>query len=334
MLWNSIQPINFGDKSSEDQPSAMALLNRLPIGQSECVNQGIGQDNSCTSTRKFYILGYNISHSLSPTIHNAGFRHAGFAGHYTIHETPEVDSSVAALLTDPDFGGASVTFPHKLQVAHLLESVSDAAQKIGAINTISKEDDGKLCGDNTDWSGIKACIDSADISMLSDSPAIVVGAGGAARAACYALIQLGIPKIVVVNRTRTNAESMASRFAEASFEIHETLQGAAEASKATPPRVVIGCIPADELTENKIPAGLFGGVETGVLVEMAYRPPVTGMEKAAANHPGWRIFKGIDVLREQGYAQFSIWTGQAAPKEVMSKAMDEELKRRALAKGQ
>ncbi|KAG8167060.1 hypothetical protein KVR01_002749 [Diaporthe batatas] len=261
------------------------------------------------------------------------FQHTGFAGHYTIHETPEVDSSVAALLTDPDFGGASVTFPHKLQVAHLLESVSDAAQKIGAINTISKKD-GKLCGDNTDWSGIKACIESADISGLSDSPAIVVGAGGAARAACYALIQLGIPKIVVVNRTRANAESMASRLAGATFEIHETLQGAVEALKVTPPRVVIGCIPADDLTEDKIPAELFGAIDTGVLVEMAYRPPVTGMEKAAARQPGWRVFKGVDVLREQGYAQFSIWTGKAAPKEVMSKAMDEELKRRALAKGQ
>lgn len=311
----------------------MASLNRLPDEQPECVKHDSGQDNSSTSTRKFYILGYNISHSLSPTIHNAGFKHTGFAGHYTIHETPEVDSSVASLLADPDFGGASVTFPHKLQVAHLLESISDAAQKIGAINTIGKKD-GKLFGDNTDWSGIKACIDSADISGLVESPAIVLGAGGAARAACYALIQLGIPKIVVVNRTRANAESMVSRFAEASFEIHETLQGAAEASKATPPRVVIGCIPADDLTENNVPENLFGGVETGVLVEMAYKPPVTGMEKAAAKHPGWRTFKGTDVLREQGYAQFSIWTGKAAPKEVMSKAMDEELKRRALAKGQ
>jgi len=290
-----------------------------------------GQDRSPTSTRKFYIFGYNISHSLSPTIHNAGFQHTGFAGHYAIHETPEVDSSVAALLAAPDFGGASVTFPHKLQVAGLLDSVSTAAQKIGAINTISKKD-GKLLGDNTDWSGIKACIESARISGLSDAPGIVLGAGGAARAACYALVQLGIPKIVVINRTRANAEAMISRFPEASFDIYETLDRAAEAMKAAPSRVVIGCIPADDLTEDKIPATLFGDAKSRVLVEMAYKPLVTAMEKAAAKHSGWQIFKGVDVLREQGYSQFSIWTGKEAPKEAISKAIDEELKKRALIK--
>lgn len=306
----------------------MAAPNGLSGGQQGGATHETSQNREPASTKKFYIFGYNISHSLSPTIHNAGFKHTGFDAHYTIHETPEVDSSIAALLADPEFGGASVTFPHKLQVEGLLDSVSAAATKIGAINTISKKD-GKLLGDNTDWSGVKACIDSAGISGLADAPAIVLGAGGAARAACYALVELGIPKILVVNRTRANAEAMVSRFPEASFDVFETLGEAVEASKTAPARVVVGCIPADDLTEDKVPVKLFGGAESRVLVEMAYRPPVTGMEKAAARSPGWRTFKGIDVLREQGYAQFSIWTGMEAPKEVMSQAMDEELKRRA-----
>lgn len=291
--------------------------------------QPIGATNrEPASTKKFYIFGHNISHSLSPTIHNAGFKHTGFNGHYTIYESPEVDTSIAALIADPEFGGASVTFPHKLQVAGLLDSVSAAAEKIGAINTISKRD-GKLLGDNTDWSGVKTCIDSAGISGLADAPAIVLGAGGAARAACYALVELGIPRILVVNRTRANAEAMVSRFPEASFDILETLDEAVEATKTAPARVVIGCIPADDLTEDKIPANLFGSAEPGILIEMAYKPPITGMEKAAMKHQGWRILKGVDVLKEQGYAQFSIWTGKEAPKEVMSRAMEEELKRRA-----
>ncbi|KAI3391907.1 hypothetical protein diail_6647 [Diaporthe ilicicola] len=292
-----------------------------------------GQNGKLASTKKFYIFGHNISHSLSPTIHNAGFKHTGFDAHYEIHESPEVDSSIAALLADPDFGGASVTFPHKLQVAGLLDSVSTAAEKIGAINTIYKQD-GKLWGDNTDWSGITACIDSAGVSGLADAPAIVLGAGGAARAACYALVELGIPRILVVNRTRANAEAMASRFPEARFDICETLEEAAETSETAPARVVIGCIPADDLTEDRIPAKLFGGAEAGILVEMAYKPPVTGMERAASKYPSWRIFKGVDVLKEQGYAQFSIWTGKEAPKEVMSKAMEEELIRRTVNKKQ
>lgn len=310
----------------------MEAPNGLSGRQPNNVTYGTGQDIKAARTKKFYIFGYNISHSLSPTIHNAGFKHTGFDGHYTIHETPEVDSSIAVLLADHSFGGASVTFPHKLQVEGLLDSVSEAGTKIGAINTISKKD-GKLLGDNTDWSGVKACIDSAGMSGLTDAPAIVLGAGGAARAACYALVEMGFPRILVVNRTRANAEAMVSRFPEATFDIFETLGEAVEASKAAPARVVVGCIPADDLTEDKIPVKLFGGAESGVLVEMAYRPPVTGMEKAAAKSPGWRIFKGIDVLREQGYAQFSIWTGKEAPKEAMSKAMDQELKRRAATQG-
>lgn len=308
----------------------MATPNGPSGGQPGGVTHETGQDRVPAGTKKFYIFGHNISYSLSPTIHNAGFRHTGFDGHYTIYESPEVDSSHAALLAGPDFGGASVTFPHKLQVAGLLDSVSAAADKIGAINTISKKD-GKLYGDNTDWSGIQACIDSAGVSGLADAPAIVLGAGGAARAACYALVELGVPKIVVVNRTRANAEAMVSRFPEVSSDIYGTLDEAVDALTATPARVVIGCIPADDLTEDKIPGNLFRGAQSGVLIEMAYKPPVTGMEKAAAKYPGWLIFKGVDVLREQGYAQFSIWTGIEAPKEAMSKAMEEELKRRAIA---
>ncbi|KAL1848723.1 hypothetical protein Daus18300_013513 [Diaporthe australafricana] len=310
----------------------MAALDGLYGGQPGGVTHEMAHDRESSSTKKFYIFGHNISHSLSPTIHNAGFKHTGFDGNYTIHESQEVDSSVAVLIADPDFGGASVTYPHKLQVAGLLDSVSAAAQKIGAINTISKSS-GRLCGDNTDWFGIKACIDSVGMFGLAGTPAIVLGAGGAARAACYALVELGIPKILVVNRTRANAEAMVSRFPEASFDICETLEEAAGASKTAPARVVVGCIPADDLTEEIIPAELFGGSESGILVEMAYRPAVTGMERAAAKHPGWRTFKGVDVLKEQGYAQFSIWTGKEAPKEVMSKAMEEELKRRALTRG-
>lgn len=310
----------------------MAAPNSPGVQRGVDITLKTGQNGEAASSKKFYIFGYNISHSLSPTIHNAGFKHTGFDGHYTVHETPKVDSSIAALLADPDFGGASVTFPHKLQVEGLLDSVSEAGTKIGAINTISKKD-GKLLGDNTDWSGVKACIDSAGMSGLTDAPAIVLGAGGAARAACYALVEMGFPRILVVNRTRANAEAMVSRFPEATFDIFETLGEAVEASKAAPARVIVGCIPADDLTEDKIPVKLFGGAESGVLVEMAYRPPVTGMEKAAAKSPGWRIFKGIDVLREQGYAQFSIWTGMEAPKEVMSRAMDEELNRRAATQG-
>ena len=90
-------------------------------------------------------------------------------------------------------------------------------------------------------------------------------------------------------------------------------------------RVIVGCVPADDLGEDKIPGGLFEA-EEGVLVEMAYRPQVTGLMTVARGHPGWKIYKGVDVLEEQAYAQFELWTGKPAPVEVMRAAMQAKLR--------
>jgi shikimate 5-dehydrogenase len=157
-----------------------------------------------------------------------------------------------------------------------------------------------------------------------------LGAGGAARAACYALETLQVEDIIIVNRSRSNAEEMAKHFPRLSTQICVKLEDAGLIAR-TPVRIIVGCIPADDLTENKIPRSLFSAAEPGVLVEMAYRPLETGMMKVAQRYPTWHIFKGLDVLREQAYAQFELWTGKAAPTEAMEEAMEAELKRRRLA---
>ncbi|KAH7141498.1 hypothetical protein B0J13DRAFT_526742 [Dactylonectria estremocensis] len=273
--------------------------------------------------KKFYIFGHNIAHSLSPTLHNAGFRELGLPHHYSIHQSESVDESVEELISRPDFGGASVTFPHKLQVGKLLDSVSPVVDKVGAVNTIvvKKTRDGgrALLGDNTDWLGIKSCIESASVGQLRSSTALVLGAGGAARAACHAIQSLGIPELVIVNRTRGKAEEMASLFPE----MKTTVFGSLEAACGTNPaiRVIVACVPADDLGEGRIPPGLFQGAEEGVLVEMAYRPQVTGMMQVARRYPGWSVFTGIDVLEKQAYAQFELWTEMPAPTLVMGNAM-------------
>ncbi|KAH8897236.1 NAD(P)-binding protein [Thozetella sp. PMI_491] len=250
--------------------------------------------------RNFFIFGNNIKHSLSPALHNAGFIECGLPHHYAIHESPRVDDSVKNIIADPDFGGASVTYPHKLQVARLLDSISERAERQGK--------NGRRClqGENTDCLGIQKCINKSGVSGVNLSPALILGAGGAALAACYAI------------RDKT-VEKMAAHFPELTFHIAESLEDVLREGTGCF-QVVVACIPADDLGEEKIPSALFSRVEEGVLVEMAYRPQITGMMKVASRYAGWKMFKGIDVLEEQAYSQFELWTGMPAPVAVMRKA--------------
>jgi shikimate-5-dehydrogenase len=278
--------------------------------------------------RNYFIFGHNIAHSLSPALHNAGFQHLDLPYHYSIHETPAVDESIEHIIGLPEFGGASVTFPHKLQIGKLLDSISPSAQKVGAVNTVIAQGTGterKLHGENTDWIGIKRCIERSSPKELSSSAGLVLGAGGAARAACYALQKLGVAELLVVNRTLSKAEEMVSLFDRVPTRCFDTLEHAMEATHA-PLRVIVACVPADDLTKDKIPSELFCSSENGVLVEMAYRPQVTGMMESAADNKGWQICRGIDVLEEQAYEQFQMWTGRPAPMEVMRTAMQTKAK--------
>lgn len=281
-------------------------------------------------SRNFYIFGRNIAHSLSPTLHNAGFRMLGLPHIYSIHESKDVDETVVNLVNQPSFGGASVTYPHKLQVGRLLNRITPCAEKMGAVNTIIVQDAGPdkqlLVGDNTDWIGIRKCIErSVSQAQLRSSTALVLGAGGAARAACYAIEDLGMPQLFLVNRTVSKAEEVIASFPGISSRSFGTLEQAAAAREIQRPiQVIVACIPADDLGEALIPHGLFAGGEKGVLVEMAYRPQVTGMMKVAERH-GWTTAKGIDVLEEQAYEQFERWTGQSAPVEAMREAMQSKI---------
>ncbi|KAI1012825.1 hypothetical protein LB504_008503 [Fusarium proliferatum] len=278
--------------------------------------------------KQFYIFGHNISHSLSPTLHNAGFKALNLPHHYQIHESENVDASVESIIQRPDFGGASVTFPHKLQIGKLLESVSPRGESIGAINTVVvKEFNGKrvLHGDNTDWIGIKRCVEKSGARDFASSSALVLGAGGAARAACYAVQTLGFGELIVVNRTLSKAEDLVSRFPDLTTRAFATLEEASAAKNAQI-RLIIACVPADDLGAEKIPSTLFSGTGDGVLVEMAYRPQVTGMMTVSERYSGWKVYRGVDVLEEQAYAQFELWTGREAPVGAMRSAMQMKLK--------
>jgi shikimate 5-dehydrogenase len=256
---------------------------------------------------QFYLLGYNIKGSFSPLLHNTGFRLLGLPWSYSLFEVPNVGESVEILLKDSKVGGLSVTAPHKLQVGKYMDSISEEAKVMGS-----------------------RCIQGGKVDIeVEGTTAVVLGAGGAARAAVYAFVKLGIKNIVVVNRTLERAQQLAADFPDHNIEIVDSLHALEERSKSGSFKisVIVGCLPVHVLADSDIPAWLFPNVEKGVLVEMAYGK-TTAITGKALSVPNWSVFDGIDVLQQQAFGQFEAWTGKPAPKIEMMEAVNNALGRK------
>ena len=184
----------------------------------------------------FYIFGASVMYSLSPAMHNGAYAACGMPHDYSIRQSSSLEE-LDALVKDPNFGGASITLPYKTQVISRLSLASAHARAIGAVNTvipIRARRDGRtsteidlqsqrnragpvlaLYGDNTDWIGIKTCIHrnlSPANAITPRTVSLIIGAGGMARAAIYAMIQLGVRNVLLYNRSLQKAESLAHHY--------------------------------------------------------------------------------------------------------------------------
>lgn len=269
-------------------------------------------------SKEFHIFGNGISFSVSPIIHNAGFKHDALPYSYDIRQSPNMDG-VAALIHADNFGGASITMPHKLQAEKYCDEQTDTAQAIGAINTlIVDHSTGKrvVRGDNTDWSGLASLIeDYAKSTRRALTTGLVIGAGGASRAALYAMHRAGLNRIFVHNRTRAKAEEVRQTFAPTfAVTILDDLSSLPEK-----PDVIIGTIPADTTTEAQF-QDIFG--QQGLCIEMSYKPRITPLLICAQRHEGWTTITGIEVLLAQAFDQYRLWTGREPPREAMIRAVE------------
>ncbi|KAG1883784.1 EPSP synthase-domain-containing protein [Suillus subluteus] len=213
--------------------------------------------------RRHFLFGNPIAHSMSPTLHNAGFEVLGLPHTYELLETANVGEELKATLAAPDFGGASVTIPFKLDVIPLLDKLSPAADAIGAVNTIIPIIEGGnriLYGDNTDWLGIRESIRSRAPSIGAPAAALVIGAGGTARAAIFALQSLGAQRYLP-------ARALVEAFPDAPVKLIETLD--AWPAEGPAPTVIVSTT------------------------------PLLMLAKSAA--PKWARVMGVEVLLEQGY---------------------------------
>ena len=276
--------------------------------------------------KKFYLFGSPISSSPSPTLHNTAFRMLGLLHSYGLHESAAVDDSVKKIIKAVDFGGASVTIPHKLSIIPLLDELTPCARTIGAVNTVipvpGPNGTTTLLGDNTDWLGIRnSILARLPVDMSAPDVGLVIGAGGTARAALYALRALGIKRILLYNRTRSSAEALISDFPNYGVELLDSVERMPEGAS---PTVVVSTVPGSATTLDKNQEGLLlsrviFSSSKGVVVDMAYKPAETPLLSLASAEQGWAITRGVDVLLEQGYEQFAAWTGRRCPRKEVSK---------------
>jgi pentafunctional AROM polypeptide len=283
-------------------------------------------------TRRFFLFGNAISHSLSPTLHNTAFEALGLPYVYDLLQLSSVGEEIKAAIVSPNFGGASVTIPFKVDVLPLLDKLSPAAEAIGAVNTIIPMPTDAcgsqriLYGDNTDWLGIHECITSRMAPHTSVTAVLIIGAGGTARAALYASQALGAKHVYIYNRTRSKAQELAHAFPELTVRLVDELGKWPNGGPT--PNVIVSTLPPAATTINSndsqnavyLPTTLFDPNHDGVVLDAVYRPaetPLLALARRVAKR--WTPVQGVELLLGQGYSQFEMWTARKCPRRIVAK---------------
>jgi shikimate dehydrogenase len=266
------------------------------------------------------LIGQPVAHSLSPALHNAAFAALGIDANYEAWDVPPagVHKAVEALRR-ADCMGANVTAPHKQAAVQFVDEVSEAVVALGVMNTIVNSD-GRLSGDNTDARGLARWMTQSGIDPAAQ-PALVLGAGGAARAAVWALADLGSNSILVLNRTPERADELVKSLKPhiARAELRSGALATAARQQPTPWRVVIN---ATSLGHHGAAPEVHPSCYSpqSVAIELAYNPPETGF-MVAARAAGARAENGLGMLLHQAALAFERWTGQTPPMDVLESAL-------------
>ena len=274
------------------------------------------------------IFGYPIGHSISPVMHNAAFKKAEIDAVYEAWQTPPDDlAEGVASLRGESYLGANITVPHKQAVMEHLDEIDELAARVGAVNTIVNQN-GRLIGSNTDALGFINSLQNEAGVNVSGLKIVLIGAGGAARAAAHALADEQAGEITIGNRTVERAASLAEEMREAgaetvSFSISDPdFLSACERADLIVNSTSVGMLHGPAEDESPIPAS---AISPGCVVyDMVYNPTRTPLLTDAEN-VGAQVVGGLPMLVYQGAAAWTRWTGREAPVEVMFEAAKEAL---------
>lgn len=280
------------------------------------------------------LIGYPLGHSLSPQIHGVAMHAVGISGEYSLHPIPplpEGEKELEALLDrvkDGGIQGLNVTIPHKQNVIPLLDELTPAASTIGAVNTIFLEED-KLVGDNTDapgfWKDLRRIMRKQE---LGAQHALILGAGGSARAVVYALLTHGY-QVNIAARRPEQARELCHQLSTASNQSSQT-NGPPVAIELTPSAIAALRSPIS-LIVNTTPVGMYPNEnaspwpdeiqlpENAVVYDLVYNPRETLLVRYARDN-GLAASTGLGMLIEQAALAFERWTGFEAPRAEMMAA--------------
>jgi len=270
------------------------------------------------------LVGYPISHSASPAMHEAAAAALGLRCTYHLIEVPGADAAKLRVLLEGvrelGFAGVNVTFPYKEAVIPLLDELAASAAEVGAVNTVAVRD-GRLIGFNTDCSGFAKGLRRA-IGDIAGASVALIGAGGVGKAIGVALAQMGAARIMIVDRDAAKARDLAAALgggAEARASAQEALDGAAGLINAT----AVGMTPS---RDSPAPLNL---LRRDLWVADAVYQPLWTPLLSAARDLGAKVMTGRELAIEQAMDAFEIFTGREASMPVVAEAFDRVIAMRA-----
>lgn len=277
--------------------------------------------------KKIYgIIGYPVKHSFSPAMHNAAFKKLGIDAEYKLFELKEneLDDFFKNRIKAENIWGLNVTIPYKEKVLKFIDAgLAYGVEAIGAINTVSRKDDDRIAGYNTDWEGFSK--DLLEQGFNDERKRVcVLGAGGAARAVVFALREAGEIHIFDIDKNKCK-KLIEDMYKDEDFDIKLNQVDSAdklpiEESDLLVNATPIGMKPQDPLIidSKKLHPGLF-------VYDVIYNPQETKLLKEAKAR-GLKCSNGFGMLLYQGASAFKHWTGKDAPVEAMRQALEEQLK--------
>lgn len=267
------------------------------------------------ATRIFGVAGNPIAHSLSPLMQNTAFRREGVNAVLLPLKVRNL-TDLLTLVDELPLSGVAITMPLKQEVLPHLANMDPLTGRIGACNTLRRGADGKLYGFNTDVAGVVKPLEKR--LKLKGARIVVLGAGGAARAAVFGLVAQGA-EVSIVNRTHESAVALAKEAKAHALKHEQFAKGAFD--------VLINCTPCGMHDSKQVLPIQEKELNVGLVFDMVYNPLETPLIKMAAAR-GIPAISGVEMFVQQGARQFEIWTGKPAPEAEMQRVVELALRRK------
>ncbi|MDC0897602.1 shikimate dehydrogenase [Desulfobacterota bacterium] len=273
------------------------------------------------NTKVYSVIGNPVKHSKSPNMHNAAFKELNINACYVPLQPKDNElEHVCSLIRSGVLSGSNVTIPFKESVINFVDILTDEASMIGSVNTLYPKD-GKLVGDNTDGLGFKKSL-FIDLGFKPENKsAIILGAGGAAKAVTAKLCQADLKSLAIFDIDTIKAQNLLAHIGKFNYKTNVKLISPTEVdSFSSQCDLIINCTPIGMKDNDPLIVSKEVFSSRHCVYDLVYTPPVTKL-LSSAQQAGAKILNGMDMLAYQGAESFSIWENVEPPYEIMKQEL-------------